>query len=208
MCAGYLVGCGWWGGWRVVGGSALVLGFWMGVGSEVGVSGGWRCSAGGGWFLGGGWCGWWGLFPLDPSLTPPPGRLVCCGSWFGPSLCWAVVLFAGGCLAGCSSFLRGWAGLAGGLSCWLCSGRVVLNLGSWLLFSLAVQVRPRGCWGVPWLRALWVASGSGGCSLAGRVVPVGWADLDGRALRHPPFPPLLYATGHLNPPDSVGELTR
>lgn len=41
MCAGYLVGCGWWGGWRVVGVLALVSGFWLGSGSGVGVSGGW-----------------------------------------------------------------------------------------------------------------------------------------------------------------------
>nr|DAR11252.1 MAG TPA: hypothetical protein [Caudoviricetes sp.] len=55
MCAGYLVGCGWWGGWRVVRVLALVPGFRLGLGSGVGVSGGWRCSAGGSRFPAGGW---------------------------------------------------------------------------------------------------------------------------------------------------------
>lgn len=87
------------------------------------------------------------LFPLDPSLTPPPGRLVCCGSRFRPSPRWVGVAVLVGRLVDCSSFLRGWAGLAGALSCWPCSGLVVLNLGSWLPFSLVLEVRPRGCWG-------------------------------------------------------------
>lgn len=136
MCAGYLVGCGWWGGWRVVRVLALVLGFWLGLGSGVGVSGGWRCSAGGSRFPVGGRRGAWGLFPLDPSLTHSPTRLVGHGSWFGSSLCWMVVSVSRWGSVGCGSFLRGRAGLVGGLSCGLRSGWVVLNLGSWLLSSL------------------------------------------------------------------------
>lgn len=159
MCAGYLVGCGWWGVWWVVGVLVVVSGFWLGLGSGVGVSGGWWCLVGGSWLLGGGVV--WGLFPLDPSLTPPPGRLVCCGSWFGPSRRWVVVSVCGGCLVGCGSFLGGWAELAGGLSCWLCPGRVVLKLESWLLFSRVAQVRPSGCWGCS------VVAGSVGCVCVG-----------------------------------------
>lgn len=199
MCAGYLVGCGWWGGWRLVGVLALVLGFWRGLGFEVGVSGGWGCLSGGSRFLGGGWCGVWGLFPLDPSLTPPPGRLVCCGSWFGPSRCWVVALFVGGCLVGCSSFLGG--GLVLRVVC--LAGCVLVGLFStwrngccsrWLFRFGRVVVG-----GVPWWLAPWVVFVSGGCSLAGCVVPVGWADLDGRALRHPPFPPHCTRWSFLDP---------
>ena len=72
----------------------------------------------GSWVVG--WCGVWGLFPLDPSLTPPPRPLG--GLWvlvrvvplLGGGCCWVVavlwvaVLFWGGglvlrvaCLAGC-----------------------------------------------------------------------------------------------------------
>ena len=73
------VGCGPWhvcrvpGGVRVVGwlegGGVLVLvsGFRVGLGSEVGVSGGWRCSVGGSWFPGGGsCCGGRGCSPETP----------------------------------------------------------------------------------------------------------------------------------------------
>lgn len=191
MCAGYLVGCGWWGDWWVVGVLVPGSGSWVGVrfpgrGCLVG---GLVCLAGpGAWWVGDVTCG--GLFPLDPSLTPAPTCLAGCGSWFGSSLCWAVQAVGWWAFSCCSSFLGGWAGLVGGLSCWLCPGWVVLNLGSWLRFSLAVEVRPsvgRGLfpgWG---LRGLCPVSG--GCSRACRVVPVGRADLDGRALRRPPFPP-------------------
>ena len=47
MCAGYLVGYGWWGGRRAVGVLVPVSGFWMGLVVGAGPSGGWRCSAGG-----------------------------------------------------------------------------------------------------------------------------------------------------------------
>lgn len=77
-----------------------------------------------------------GAFPLDPSLTPAPTCLVGCGSRFGPSPCWVVMAVCWWHPVGCSSFLMGWAGLVGGLSCGLCFSWVVLNLGSWLLFSL------------------------------------------------------------------------
>lgn len=136
MCAGYLVGCGWRTGRRVVGVLALVSGFWLRSGSLVGVSGGWGCLVGGSRFAGGGWRGVWGLLPLDPSLTPASTRLACCGSRFGPSLCWVVASVGWRVSAGCSSLPVGWAGLVSGLSCGLCSGWVVLNLGSWSLFSL------------------------------------------------------------------------
>ena len=94
MCAGYLVGCGWWGGWRVVGVLALVFGFWLGLVSGVGVSGGWRCLVGGSWFLVGGWCGVWGAVPLRPLLNSLPHPLG--GLWFlvrvvpllGGGVCW------------------------------------------------------------------------------------------------------------------------
>lgn len=189
MCAGYLVGCGWWGGWRVVGVLVLLSGFWLGLGSGVGVSGGWRCLVGGSWCLVGGVvCG--GPFPLDPSLTPAPTCLVCCGSWFGSSLCWVVVPVGWWLSCGLRFFSVGVG--------WSC-GWLVLLVVFWLgLFS----TWGRGCcswWlfrfgrvlvgGVVWLRALWVVFLSGGCSRAGCVVPVGRADLDGRALRRPPLSP-------------------
>lgn len=163
MCAGYLAGCGWWGVWWVVGVLVPGSGFRAGSGSGVGVSGGWRCSAGGFRFPGAaGWCDVWRLSPLRPLLNPPL-RAAWCAVVLGsgrPSVGrW--LLFVGGCLAGCGSFLRGWAGLAGGLSCWLCSGRVVLNLGSWLRFSSVVQVRPCGC------RGCSVVAGSAGCVRVG-----------------------------------------
>ena len=205
MCAGYLVGRGWWGGRRMVGVLVLVPGFWLGSRSGVGVSGGWRCLVGGSRSLVGGRGGVWGSTPLRPLLNSRPTRLVCRGSRFGPPLCRAGAPVTWWVSAGGSSFLRGWAGLVGGLSCWLCSGRVVLNLGSWLLFSLVVQVRPRVCWGCSLLAgSAGRVSVGGGCSWACCVVPVGWADLDGRALRRPPLsPPMVHDGGSL-PPESGG----
>nr|DAR11251.1 MAG TPA: Friend leukemia integration 1 transcription-free protein synthesis, protein regulation [Caudoviricetes sp.] len=94
-------------------------------------------------------------------------------------------LLVGGCLVGCSSFLRGWAGLAGGLSCGSCSGWAVLNLGSWLRFSLVVQVRPRVCWGCR------VVAGSAGCVPCREVVlklavSFRWVGRPGRSGSSPP----------------------
>ena len=97
------VGCGPWhacqGTWWGVGGG--VVGGWMGSWFRGVVSGwgwvsGWGCLVGGGVRLvgpgvrlvDGVTCG--GLFPLDPSLTPAPTRLVGCGSQFGSSPCWSV----------------------------------------------------------------------------------------------------------------------
>lgn len=171
----------------------MVSGFWRGLGSGVGVSGGWRCLVGGSWFVGGGWCGVWGAVPLRPLLNSPPPSAWCAvvlGSG-RPSVGWWF-LSAGGCLVGGSSFLGGWAGLVGGLSCWLCSGWVVLDLGSWLRFSLVVQVRPRVCWGVPWWRALWVVSVSGGCSLRVVLFPLGGPTWTVGLFVAPPFPPTIH----------------
>lgn len=165
MCAGYLVGCTWWGvpgGVWVVGVLVLVPGFWLGLGSEVGVSGGWGCLFGGSRFLGGGRCDVWGAVPLRP-LLKSPSPAAWCAAVLGsgrPSVGWWL-LSAGGCLVGCGSFLGGWAGLVGGLSCWPCSGRVVLEREGGLLFSLAVQVRPRVCWGC------FAVAGSVGCVSVG-----------------------------------------
>ena len=187
-----------------MGSLALVLGFWMGLGSEVGVSGGWRCLFGGSRFLVGGWCDVRGAVPLRPLLNSPRPAAWCAvvlGSgrpsvgwwllWGGGVLRVAVLFWGGGlvlrvaCLAGCvlvGLFLT-WR--VGHRSRWLFRfGRVVVG-------------------GVPWWRALWVASVSGGCSFAGCVVPVGWADLDGRALRRPPpSPPTVYDRASQTPESS------
>ena len=193
MCAGYLVGCGWWGGWRVVGALVLVSGFWMGLGSEVGVSGGWRCPVGGSRLLVGGVVWRVGPFPLDPSLTPSPAAwcAVVLGSgrpsvgWGCCSLVgvlWVAVLFWGGGL-----ILRG-ACLAGRVPAGLFSTWRVGCCSRWLVRFGRVVVG-----GVSWWRAPWVVCLSGGCVVAGCVVPVGWADLDGRALRRPPpSPPTVH----------------
>ena len=173
---------------------ALVLGFWLGLGSGVGVSGGWWCLAGGSRFLVGGWCGVWGAVPLRPLLNSRPhllGGLWVLGSG-RPSVGWwcllvggvlwvAVLFWWGGlvlwvaCLAGCVlvGLFSTWG--RGCCSCWLFRfGRVFAG-------------------GVPRLLAPWVVSLSGGCSQACCAVPVGRADLDGRALRRPPpSPPIVH----------------
>lgn len=157
MCAGYLVGCGWWGGRRVVGVLALVFGFWLGLGSEVGVSGGWRCLVGGSRFLAGGWCGVWGPLPLDPSLTPPPPAwcAVVLGSgrpsvgWWrllAGGCLWVAVLFWGGglvlrvaCLAGCV--------LVGLFSTWGrgCCSRWLLRFGRVFVGACSAVAGSAGC---------------------------------------------------------------
>lgn len=206
---GYLVGCGWWGGRRVGGVLVSGSGFWLGLGSEVGclVGGGVRAVGPGVWLVGGVMCG--GLFPLDPSLTPAPIRLVGCGSWFGSSLCWVVRAVGWWVSVGCGSFLMGWAGLVGGLSCGLCVGWVVLNLGSWLRFSLAVEVRPRVRWGCS------LAGGSVGRVLCRGVVlklavlfPLGGPTWTVGLFVAPLFLPPRYTTTPPRPSNPVGELTR
>ena len=183
-----------WGSWlwcRVSG-----WGWVLGLGCLVG---GGVCLVGpGSWLAGGVTC--WGLFPLDPSLTPSPIRLVGCGSWFGSSLCWVVVPVGWWLSCGLRFFSVGVGWSCGWLVLlvvfWLgCSqpGVVVAVLVGWL--GLVVCLLGL----VLWLRALWVVSVSGGCSQAGCVVPVGWADLDGRALRRPPFPPHSTRRTLLNP---------
>lgn len=205
MCAGYLVGCGWWGGRRVVGVLALVVGFWLGLGSGVGVSGGWGCLVDGSWFVSGGWCGVVGASPLRPLLNSPPHLLGVL--WF---LVRVVPLLGGGVcrlvgVCGLQFFSEGV-----GWSCGWLVLRLVFRLG---LFS----TWGRGCcsrWvlrfgrvfvgGVVWLRAPRVVSLSGGCSVAGCVVPVGRADLDGRALRRPPLSPPTIHDGGSQTPKSGG----
>lgn len=210
MCPGYLVGCGWWGGWWVVGVLVLVSGFRGGAGSGVGVSGGWGCSVGGFWFLGGGWCGACVVAPLRPLLnSPPPGRLVCCGSWFGPSLCWVVVA------------VRWWVScvlqfFSGGVG-WSC-GWLVLLVVFWLGCSRPGVVAEVlvGCSGsAVWLLGVFRGGGLRGLCLRRGVVlllvvlfPLGgptWTV--GLFVAPLPLPP-LYTAGLPGPPDSVGELTR
>ena len=199
---------GWWGCWLrgwvsgwgwVLGLGCLVGGGWvLGWGRvAVGALGGWAPGRLGAWAVGGVTYG--GPLPLDPSLTPAPIRLVGCGSWFGPSPCWVVVAVCWWLPVGCSSFLLGWAGLVGGLSCGLCSGWVVLNLGSWLLFSLVAQVWPCVCLGCS------LAGGSAGCVPCRGVVlklavsfPLGGPTWTVGLFAAPPFPP----TVHDRPPQT------
>lgn len=206
---------------------ACVQGTWWGVGG--GVVGGWwgswlwgrvsgwgrvlglGCLVGGGvWLVGPGV--WWvggvtrgGPFPLDPSLTPAPTCLVGCGSWFGPSLCWVVRAVCWWVSGGLQFFSDG-VGWAGG---WLvlrvvfwfgCSLREGRGCGSRGLFTAACSLGFFPGWG---LRGL--CSVSGGCSQAGCVVPVGWADLDGRTPRRPPLsPPTIHDRGSQTP-DTGGQ---
>jgi len=166
-------------GWFLVG-----VGFWgWGV---------WWVEVFGWWGLVLGWwgCDVWGLVPLRPLLKSRPHLLGVL--WF---LVRAVPLLGGGvCL------LVGFCGLrffSGGVG-WSC-GWFVLRVVFWLGCSqpgvvVAVLV---GCLGsVVCLLGLLCGCGlcglcsvSGGCSQACCVVPVGWADLDGRALRRPPLSP-------------------
>lgn len=191
---------------------ACMQGTWWGVGG--GVAGGWWGSwfwcqvSGWGWVLGlgclvgggvrlvgpgsrlGGWRGARGAAPLRPLLNSRPRLLG--GLWF---LVRVVPLLGGGV-----RWLVGFCGVqffSDGVG-WSC-GWLVLLVVSWLGCSqpgvvVAVLVGRLGsvacllglfpgCW----LRGL--CSMSGGCSQACRVVPVGRADLDGRALRRPPLSP-------------------
>ena len=206
MCAGYLVGCGWWGGRRVGGVLVSGCGFWLGLGFWLGcLVGGCVCLVGPGvWWVGCVTCG--GLFPLDPSLTPAPTCLV--GLWF---LVRAVPLLGGaGCLLvgvfGLQFFSDG-VGWSGG---WLvlrvvfrlgCSLREGCGCGSrWFLGSVACSLGLSAGCGLRWLRLV-----SGGCSQACRVVPVGRADLDGRALPRPPLSPPSIRDDRSQGPDSGGQ---
>ena len=167
--------------WCRVSGWGWVLGLGCLVGCGV------RLVGSGSWVAGGGVCG---AVPLRPLLKSPSRLLGVL--WFlvrvvpllGGGCCllvavlWVAVLFWGGglvlwvaCLAGCV--------LVGLFSTW---GRGCCS--RWLFRFGRVVVA-----GVPWWGAPWVVFLSGGCSLAGCVFPVGWADLDGRSLRRPPFPP-------------------
>lgn len=185
----------------VVSGWGWVL--WLGC-----LVGGGVCVVGPGvWLVGGVTCG--GLFPLDPSLTPAPIRLVGCGSWFGSSLCWVVQAVCWWVSVGCSSFLMGWAGLVGGLSCGLCPGRVVLSGRVVVAVLVGYQVRSRVRWGCS------LAGGSVGCVLCRGVVlklavlfPLGGPTWTVGLFVAPLFLPPLYTTTRLRPPNPVGELTR
>ena len=161
MCAGYLVGCGWWGGWRVVGVLALVSGFWLGLGSEVGVPGGWRCSAGGSRLPVGGWCGVCGGVPLRPLLNSRPHLLG--GLWVSVR---AVPLLGGdGCLLVASRGLQFFSDGVGWACGWLVL-RVVFQLGcsqpGVVVAVLVGRLDSAAC-----LLGCCVVAGSAGC------VPVG-----------------------------------
>jgi hypothetical protein len=193
---------GWWGSWLW----CLVSGWGWGLGLGCLVGGGvWLVGPGSG-VVGAVACG--GLLPLDPSLTPaPPAWCAAVPGSGRPSVGWWL-LFVGGCPVGCSSFLRGWAGLVGGLSCWLCPGRVVLNLGGGLLF-------PVGCSGsAACLLGCSVVAGSVGCVSVGGLFCCWlcrsrWAGRPGRSgSSPPPLSPPLYTVAAPRPPNSVGELTR
>lgn len=210
---------------------ACVQGTWWGVGG--GVVGGWRgsrlrcrvsgwgwvlrlgCLVGGGVLLVGsgswvvGWCGVWGLFPLDPSLTPPPGRLVGCGSWFGSSLCW-VVAAVGWWLSCGLQFFSGGVGWSCG---WLVLLVVFWSGCSWPGVVVDVLV---GCSGLAaWLWLVFRGCGLCGlCSCRGVVLllavsfPLGGPTWTVGLFVAPPFPPPLYTATLLRPPDPVGKLTR
>ena len=195
---------GWWGGL----GSGC--GFWWGLGFWLGVSGGWWCLAGGSWCLLGGWCGVGGSVPLRPLLNSGPHPLG--GLWVlalgRPSVGWGG-LFVGGCLVGCSSFLMGWAGLAGGLSCGLCSGWVVLCGRVVVAVLVGYQVRPCVRWGC------FLVEGSVGCVLCRGVVlklvvlfPLGGPTWTVGLFVAPLFLPPLYMLEAPTPPNPVGKLTR
>lgn len=158
--------------------------------------------------VGGVACG--GLFPLDPSLTPAPHPLG--GLWVlargRPSVGWGG-LFVGGCLVGCSSFLMGWAGRAGGLSCGLCSSWVVLCGRVVVAVLVGYQVRPRVRWGC------FLVEGSVGCVPCRGVVlelavlfPLGGPTWTVGLFVAPLFLPPQYRMEASGPPNPVGQLTR
>lgn len=204
----------WWG----VGGG--VVGGWWGSRFRFLVSGwGWvswlGCLVGGGvclvgpgsWVAAGVVCG--GLFPLDPSLTPPPTCLVCCGSWVGLSLRWVVVAVGWGVSCGLRFFSEGV-----GWSCGWLVLLVVFWLGcSWPGVVVAVLV---GCSGsAVWLLGVFRGGGLCGlCSCRGVVLlsavflPLGGPTWTVGLFVAPLFLPPRYTTRRLRPPDLVGRLTR
>lgn len=193
---------GWWGSWlwcRVSG-----WGWVLGLGCLVG--GGVRL-VGPGFLLAGGVVGG-GLFPLDPSLTPAPIRLVCCGSWFGPSRCWVVQSLVGGCLWVAVLF---WGG---GLGLW------VVCLAGCVLVGL-FSTWGRGCcsrWLLRFGRVfVGVFRGGGLCGLClcrgvvlGLAVsfPLGGPTWTVGLFVAPLFLPPHYTIRAPTPPNPVGELTR
>lgn len=194
---------GWWGSWLwcLVSGWGWVLGLGCLVGGGVWLAGPGSWSAGG--------VARGGPFPLDPSLTPAPPAWWAVGLGSGRPSIGGWWLLIGGRLVGCSSFLMGWAGLVGGLSCGLRSGWVVLNLGSWLRFSLVGEVRPCVCWGCSRV------AGFAGCVLCRGVVlnlavlfPLGGPTWTVGLFAAPLFLPPQYTMDLPRPPNPVGELTR
>ena len=202
----------WWGvdggvigGWWGVLGSGC--GFWCGSGFWLGVSGGWRCLAGGSRCLPGGWCGVRGPVPLRPLLNSRPHPLggLWVLAWGRPSV-GRGGLSVGGCLVGCSSFLMGWARLAGGLSCGLCSGWVVLCGRGVVAVLVGYQVRPRVRWGC------FLVEGSVGCVPCRGVVlklavlfPLGGPTWTVGLFVAPLFLPPLYAPEAPTPPKPGGQ---
>nr|DAV35112.1 MAG TPA: hypothetical protein [Caudoviricetes sp.] len=199
------VGCGPWHVCRVPGG-VWVVGWWLGgggLGFGVGFLGGvgfwgwgvWWGVVFGWWVLVLGWrvVGCVGLFPLDPSLSPPPDCLVCCGSWFGLSPCWVGVVVCWWLSCGLQFF-------SGGVG-WSC-GWLVLLVVFWLVCSqpgvvVAVLV---GCSGsAVWLLLVFRGGGLRGlCSCRGVVLllavffPLGGPTWTVGLSVAPPFPPIMH----------------
>lgn len=193
---------GWWGSWlwcRVSGwGWVLRLGCLVGGGVRL---------AGPGFLLAAGVAG--GAVPLRPLLNSLPHPLG--GLWVlvravpllgGVVACWWVSV-------GCSSFSRGWAGLVGGLSCWLCSGWGCSQPGV-VVAVLVGRLGSAVC-------LLGVFRGGGLCGLClcrGVVLrlvvlfPLGGPTWTVGLFVAPLFLPPQYTMKALRPPNPVGELTR
>ena len=194
---------GWWGSrfWCRVSGWGWVLGLGCLVGGGV-------CLVGpGSWLAGGVTCG--GLFPLDPSLTPPPHLLGVL--WFlvrvvpllGGGSCWLVavlwvaVLFCWGglvlwvaCLAGCV--------LVGLFSTWGrgCCSRWSFRFGRVFVGACSVVAVSVGCVCVGGLFSSLLC-----CSR--------WVGRPGRSgSSSPPLSPPRYTTKLPRPPNSMGKITR
>ena len=169
------VGCGPWHVCRVPGG-VWVVGWLVGPGLCL---------------VGGVVCG--GLLPLDPSLTPPPGRLVCSGFWFGSSLCWVVVAVSWRVSCGLQFFSEGVG--------WSC-GWLVLLVVFWLVCSRPGVVAEVlvGCSGsAVWLLGVFRGYGlCGWCFCRGVVLllavffPLGGPTWTVGLSVTPPFPPSVH----------------